>query len=360
MVKGQLVSPANIDRAARQFGIETVQWAFTQWDLRSRAKAKFSAADDMVFTREALQQATSEKVAAYHASLFPQGALVADLTAGVGGDLVAMASRGPTVGFELDSLRLEAARHNLEVCGVAAELRLEDSMRADWTWDYAFADPARRVEGRRTLDPSEFMPDPLTLATRFAELRLGVMKLSPLLSDAFLATLGPSLRFISCEGECREALIIAGEEAHTERLAVHIESGETLTAGQDAPCTDTPSGFFFDCDPAAIRAHCMGTLASTHALLALGDSRGYLTGDAEVDTPWLRAYRVLYSDKADVAKTNERLRQLDAATPEIKQRNSDVNAEQMRKLLKCDGKRRVSLAIWPVGRSLRHTILEAL
>ena len=75
MVKGQLVSPANIDRAARQFGIETVQWAFTQWDLRSRAKAKFSAADDMVFTREALEQATSERVAAYHASLFPQGAL---------------------------------------------------------------------------------------------------------------------------------------------------------------------------------------------------------------------------------------------------------------------------------------------
>ena len=104
----------------------------------------------------------------------------------------------------------------------------------------------------------------------------------------------------------------------------------------------------------------MGTLAATHQLQGLGDSRGYLTGENSVDSPWLRPYRVLYSDKADVAKTAEKLRQLDASTPEIKQRLSDVNADQMRKLLKCDGQKRVSLAIWPVGRSLRHTILEPI
>jgi hypothetical protein len=360
MTKGMPASPSNIDRAARRFGIETVRWAFTQWELRTRAKAKFSAADDMLFLREALEQASSEKVAEFHASLFPEGVLVADLTAGIGGDLVALARRGPTIGFELDAERLETARHNLEVCGVGAELRQQDSLEGTWTWGYAFADPARRAQGRRTLDPSEFSPNPGLLAARFADLRLGVMKLSPLLPDSFLSTLGPSLRFVSCEGECREAVIAAGQEATSERLAVHIESGETLAAGVDAVCTDDAAEFFFDADSAAVRAHCLGSLASRHNLLALGDSRGYLTGGVQFASPWLRPYRVLYSGRADLSRTKEQLKQLGAGTPEIKQRHADQSPEQIRKALNCDGDRRVSLAVWPVGRSLRHTILEQL
>ena len=358
LAEGLASSPANIDRVANQTGPEHARWAFNQWDLRARAKSKFSLSSQMVFVREALEQATTEQLASYHASLFPKGELVSDLTCGIGGDLMALAERGPCVGFELDPERAEAATYNLKVAGLQGEVRNEDSLTTMWNWSYALADPARRVEGRRTIDPSEFSPNPVDLAQRFQALKLGVMKLSPLLPDPFLSSLGPSLRFLSCEGECREALVMCGSEATQERLAVHVGSAQTLVAGDDAPYTEQPQQFFYDADPAAVRAHCLGSLAAMHDLRGLGDSRGYLTGNRDIDSPWVRKYRVLYSDKADISKTKKQLQLLNAATPEIKQRHADQSQEQMRKLLRCNGSRRVSLAIWPLGRSLRHTLIE--
>ncbi len=360
LAKGLAASPANIDRIARSVGPEVARWAFSQWELRSRAKHKFARADEMLFVREALEQSTAETLASYHASLFPEGQFVADLTAGIGGDLLALARRGPAIGFELDSDRAEAARHNLSIHKLNAEVREEDSLSVEWNWEFALADPARRVQGRRTLDPTEFSPNPVELASRFAHLRLGILKLSPLLPDSFLTTLGPSLKFVSCQDECREALVGAGSQAREERLAIHIESGDSLPAGLDAPYTETVGEFFFDADPAAVRAHSLGTLANRHGLCGLGDSRGYLTGSDLQASPWLRPYRVLYSDKADIAKTRKQLQQLGAATPEIKQRHAEQNGDQIRKALRGDGTRRLSVAIWPVGRSLRHTILEPL
>lgn len=357
---GLPATAANIDRVSKRFGAEAARWAFTQWELRARAKAKFAHAERMIFTREALEQASSEPAAANHASLFPEGVLVADLTAGIGGDLIALARRGPAIGFELDPERLDAARYNLAACGVDAKLRGEDCLAADWSWQYAFADPARRVGGRRTLDPGEFEPDPRLLAERFGTLSLGVQKLSPLLHDAYLESLGPSVRFVSCGGECREALVSAGSEAKRERMAVHVESGETLESGPDAPAIADLAEFFFDADPAAVRAHCLGALAQRHGLLAVGDSRGYLTGPQPIDSPWLRAYRLLYHGRADASQTHARLKSLGAASPEIKQRQANIDADKLRKLLKCEGSRRLSVAVWPLGRSLRHAILEAL
>ena len=156
---------------------------------------------------------------------------------------MALARRGPTVGFELDPTRANVARHNISVCTEGAEIQVTDSLAAPWTWDYALADPARRVEGRRSLDPSEFSPDPIELSRRFSELKLGVIKLSPLLQDTFFESLGPGLRFLSYQDECREALVLTGSEAKRERGAVHIETGEWLEAGPDAP--NGTSGFAF-------------------------------------------------------------------------------------------------------------------
>jgi hypothetical protein len=353
--KGLNPTPSNIDRLAKRVGAEDARWAFAQWDLRRRARSKFAGADEMLFVREALEQATASPVADYHASLFPAGELVADLTCGIGGDLMALAARGPAIGFELDPERVLAARHNV---GERAEVCEADSLSVSWTWEYALADPARRVEGRRTIDPSQFSPDPIVIAARFADLKLGVQKLSPLLEDSFLLSLGPSLRFVSFQDECREALVLAGSEARPERGAVHVESGEWLEAGPDAPEAETPGEYFYDCDPACVRAHAIGTLADRLGLAGLGDSRGYLTGDL-VASPWLRAYRVLYHGKGDWASTKKALISLGSGTPELKQRHAGQDLVKLQKSLKLGGARRLSVAIWPVGRSLRHSIIEA-
>jgi len=363
LAEGQEATPSAIERVAKSTNAEAARWAFGQWDLRRRAKAKFSRANEMLFVREALEQATHERVAALHASLFPKDAPVADMTAGIGADLVALAARGPVIAFELDPDRAAYARHNSSVHGYESEINVKDSvewLRRNGDARYAFADPARRIEGRRTLKLDEFSPDPSVLAELFQGLALGVVKLSPMLSDEALRELGSRVEFVSFGNECREALVSIGQEVQPGTFAIHVDSGERLPSGYlPAPVLE-PGEFLFDADPAAIRAHGIGTLCERFGLDPLGDSNGYLTGASMAHSPWLRGYRVLYHGKADLKSTRRALRDLGAATPELKQRGAGLDLIKERQAYAMDSGRPVSLAVWKNGKSLRHAILERI
>jgi hypothetical protein len=356
--KGMDATPANLERVAKVVGAESARWAFGQWELRARARAKFSRADEMLFTREALEQATHESVATYHASLFESiEGTRADLTTGIGADLIALA---PATGYELDPERAEYARHNLAVYGKSAEVITGDSMAADFTFDAVFADPARRVAGRRTHDISAFSPDPRELARRMLELEFGCIKLTPILADPTLEALGSRLEFISFGRECREALVLTGKQAGKGRAAVHVESGQKLEVFATPARAQqiAPQDFLYEADPAAIRAHALEILSDRYGLSALGDSNGYLTGSQEVDSVWLKRYPVLYSGKADLSTTKQELRRLEAAKPILKQRGANLDLQKLAKEFKPQGSRAVALVIWPVGKSLRHTIVQ--
>lgn len=347
-------SPKAIERVANATSEEAATWAFTQWNLRKRAEGKFERAREMLFTREALEQATHERLAAHHASRFPEGVLVADLTAGIGADLIALAGRGAAVGYETDPERAEYARHNLRVHGLEAEIRVQSSVAARWEFELAFADPGRRVSGARTLNPDDFQPNPVQLANRMSALDFGLMKLTPMLPDRFLSELGRT-DFISFGGECREALVSVGRAG--EPRAQHLESGEILPSGMAPSSVELPLSRLFEADPAAIRADALDALSEAHGLKALGDSNGYLTGEGDVESPWLTAYEVLAFHRADVAATRKALEMLDSGTPIVKSR-AGVDVEALRKALKMSGKEPLIVAVYAVGKSLRHVIVR--
>lgn len=351
MAEGQILTPESIKKVTRVFGEEAGRWAFAQLELRKRAGAKFRDAEKMAFDRESYEMATHEAVAAYHASRFPKQVVVADLTCGLGGDLRALARRGPAFGIDIDGDRLKLAEWNTR--GLPVELMNGDCLAAPWKFDYAFADPSRRTLGRRTLDPREFSPDPAFLAEKMRSLALGGLKLSPLLPDVFLESLGPGLEFVSHKGECKEALVWCGRLAEGGRWAVQAESGARLAASSQPKSVATALEFLYDADPSVIRAHALGAFG----LSALGDSNGYLTGPTSLESSWLRRYRVLASGPGDLKRTKAVLRGLDAATPEIKVRGAKVDTDRLATELKGSGKRVVSLVIWPIGKSLRHTIV---
>jgi hypothetical protein len=360
--EGLPLTPANLERVGRHTSPEASRWAFGQWELRARARAKFRRAAEMLFVREALEQATHEDLATYHAAKFPPGALVWDLTCGIGADAIALAARGPVRAFDLDGERVDYARHNLAVHGQAAETEVADSLGVVGSPDYVFADPARRVEGRRTLKLEEFSPSPEAIRDRFPNVRLGVIKLSPMLADADLEGIGPGLEFLSFDRECREALILFGRDAPSGRWAVHVASGERVPAGEGLErAAGTPSGamdYLFDADPALVRAHGLGAVAQRHGLLALGDVPGYLTGPELCTSVWLRPYRVLYDGKGDPKSTRAALRRLGSSTPELKQRGAGLDLIAERKRYAMDGERALSLVIWRLGPRLHHTICE--
>lgn len=357
LAKGLAPTPNAIERVGQRVGPELARWAFTQWELRAAAKAKFQRAEEMLFVREALEQATRSEVSRYHASRFPEGETVADLTCGIGADLLALASRGPAVGHELDPERAEYARHNLSIFGLVARVFTGDCMSEAWP-EYVFADPARRVGGKRTLEPSSFTPNPLHLAERMARAKLGGIKLTPLLKDGYLEAIGPELAFVATGGECPEVVVWCGSDAVPGRYAIFADTGERLEGVGGAgylPTVDTPTETLFEAHPAAIRAHGLEALCRQYNLCALGDSNGYLTGP-EISSPWLKSYRVLASMKGDLKLVREELTRRDSRTPVVKSR-ADINVDKVRRELKMSGSVPHIVAAYQVGKSVKYALL---
>lgn len=350
---------SNIARVSSLTNPDSAAWAFTQWRLRKKAEAKFAKASQMLFVSEALEQATHEAVAAYHASRFPSGVLVADLTCGIAGDLIALAQRGPATGYELDGERAECARHNISVHGFVAEVREEDSLNAE-IHEYAIADPARRVGGKRTLELNEFEPNPFLLAERLRSAKLACMKLSPMLSDQALESLSSSIEFVSYGRECREALLWFGSEAKEGRWSVHVEYGERLPESLSPAPVEKPDTYFYEVDPAAIRAHCLGTLCEMHRLALVGESNGYLTGPKLVESAWLVPFEVVHPCLNNEKAVRSWLKQNNARLVSIKTRGVHVDPKSLAKRFESDGDRRVELSIYPTKSNYVYTILKRL
>ncbi|MER3414415.1 MAG: hypothetical protein C4341_09355 [Armatimonadota bacterium] len=357
LAEGKAPTAANIRAIAEAVSAEDAAWAFTQWQLRERARAKFPTAERMLFTREALEQATPAAVARYHASRFPEGELVADLTVGIGGDLVALAQRGSVVAFELDEERALCAEWNTGV-----RVRREDALAAQWHWNYAFCDPSRRRAGMRLVHPSEFMPNPVEVAQRMAGLRLGGIKLSPMLSEGFLQKLGDCIEFVSYHGECVEALIWIGKQVKHGVFAVKVKEDGTssrLNASVPLPTRRGACRFVFDADPAAARSHTLGALCVECDLHPLADSVGYLTGEQPVSSPWLRGYRVLADAPARERALRAEARKLGARVAEVKSRVRGT--ERFRWVAGIvEGARQVTAMLYPRERSVRVLLVEPL
>ncbi|MBV6458680.1 MAG: hypothetical protein HONBIEJF_01814 [Fimbriimonadaceae bacterium] len=355
LARGRTASAKEIERVAEQTSPEAARWAFVQWELRARATAKFERAEAMFFDRDGLEMATHERVSQYHASLFPPGELVADLTCGLGSDLIGLAMRGPAIGYELDPDRAELARLNLAAAGVDGEVHIGDGSDSADDYDYVFADPARRTGGSRVWRLSDYRPDPRTLIRNRHRLR--VIKLSPMLPDAELSAFGGELRFLSFRGECREALVVSGGESGCEVASVHVETGSTLKPEAGPMAIGELGRFLFDPDPAAIRSHALTTLCGESGLRSV-DGSPFLTGESAVESPWLRSYEIVEVEKWDLKRLAAALAALDARTPDIKTHGHAVRPEEWVKRLRRQGSRVVSIFAIGAGGSLAAVIAE--
>ncbi len=351
------MSPANLARLGKIFGPELAAWAIAQGELRKRAQAKFTRAAEMIFVREALEQATAEPVADFHAVQFPAGEWVHDLTAGIGADTIALAARGPVRAYELDPERADCARWNLAVYEREAEVRTEDCFSAAPWGPFVFVDPARRQSGVRSTTGSEFAPDPSKIVDLAREVQLGLIKLSPMQRDEELARYGPRTEFVSHRRECKEALVSFGPQAVPGTFAVRVENGDRLARSErHFEPTSTPGEFLYDVDAAAVRAHAWGSLMQGD-LRPIGDQAGYLTGDL-TESVWWRRYHVAEFLKPDRKLVQTTLRQLGAFIEEVKQRGAGVDADALRKSFRAEGDRALSLVVIQQAKSLRYLLVE--
>ncbi len=103
---------------------DLVAAALTQQSLRMAAREKFGRAEQMLFTRAGLEQASSDLTAAHSARRFAGRSVVADLCCGIGGNLAALAgSAEHVVAFDADLTALRFARRNAAALAPAATVR---------------------------------------------------------------------------------------------------------------------------------------------------------------------------------------------------------------------------------------------
>lgn len=331
--------------------------------LRRRATTKFSRGLDMFFTKEQLQQSSSEAVARHRAERFRRAGAeeVWDPCCGIGADAIALALAGIRVhASDREPSAVHFALANTSEYGVAERIDVREldcaAAPAEVGPGLLFLDPSRRRGSRRIMSPAEWSPDPASVA-HLLEGRPGAgVKLSPAVDlDVLLATYPEpgEIEVISLRGEAKETIFWYGCLAGAEpRRATALPSGESY-AGPPRPQADSGDfgAYFYDPDPALVHAGLLGAFAAEHGLRTVDPEIAYLTGDTAVLSPFLDSFRVLAIETLDPRRMRKLLRDLEVGSLEVRKRGIAERqlALEQRLLPQSFGARRATLLAARVG-----------
>jgi THUMP domain-like/RNA cap guanine-N2 methyltransferase len=330
-----------------QYPPDLVAAALSQHELRLRARAKFSRAMEMFFTRPGLEQSSSEVVGEHRRQRYASATPVADLCCGIGGDLICLAQGREVLAADRGRLHLRIAEANAGVYGVAANVRLVagDVREVDLHGVSAvFIDPARRT-GRGRLRAGDSEP-PLAwclgLAARVA--RVGI-KAAPGLSREAVPD-GWEIEFIAVGRELKEAAIWSPALATAPTRATILPGGHTLTPrpGEPVPVR-IPGAFLLDPNPAVTRAGTVEDLARALAAWKIDDQIAFLSTDTEVHTPFARTLRVVDSAPWRQQELAARLRALDIGAVDIRRRGLAGDVPGLHRQLRLSGTRQATLVM---------------
>lgn len=348
-----------------QYPSDLVAAALTQQALRTAARAKFSKAEQMLFTRAGLEQASSELTARHAAARFARCRVVADMCCGIGGNLIALAQREDSmitepsrrlarenirdhgtllIGIDADQASLEFARHNVAVCAPGAPAAF---IRADVTAlqlrgvDAVFIDPARR-DGQLRLPAGKSRPAlRWCLSLADATPMVGIKAAPGLPRD--LVPPGWETEFVAVGRNLKEALLWSPSLADgTASRATVLPSGDTLAAPAGSARAEpvavaAPGAYLLDPNPAITRAGLVGDLARLTGTWQIDPMIAFLSSDEPVRTPFARTLRVLESAPWHEKRFARRLRELGIGSADIRRRGLAGDVAQIHRRLDLRG-----------------------
>jgi len=342
-------------RLRKRYSVEEAAALVDQARLRRKAVTKFgAAAQSMLFLDEALQQASGQVIAGYRAQRYAAFEQVADLGCGIGGDALALAAQcDRLLAVELDPIRACFARYNLHMAGKHANFEV---ISADWTTyafpsriNAAFADPTRRINGRRVFSLHQMQPPLSAILTLREQLPHVGVKVMPGVRYDQLPT-ECEVEWITEDGTCKEAILwfgalrsnVARRATILQKATERLLCAKTLTSNAKAtPSTITPPrAFLWEPDPSVIRATLVKTLAYQLKASQLDSQIAYLTSDDASPTPFARCWSIIEHAPFHLKTLNRRLRALDAYVVTVKKRGSPIDPERFRRRLKSKRKGR--------------------
>jgi THUMP domain-like/RNA cap guanine-N2 methyltransferase len=329
-------------RLRKQFPDELVKAALETALLRLKAAGKFSRADRMYFTREALEQSSGEVIATYRAGRFGGAGRVGDFCCGIGGDLIGLAAVAAVVAVDADPLRLAMAEENLKACGREDQATfVQGDVLTVPLPDLgaAFFDPDRRADGRRHLRIREYAPSLDAVRARLpAGFPLGV-KVAPGVPWDDLRGYDAEAEFISVAGELKECVLWFGPLKTTGRRATVLPQKASLFADQPADAAEPgpPLAYLYDPDPAVVRSGLVADLGQQLEARPVDAEIAYLTADRYTATPFARCYAVEATMPFHARQLGERLRSMNVGPVTITKRGSAVDVDELRRKWRLTG-----------------------
>lgn len=332
---------------------QLVTAALTQSRLRTKAAQRWgprgaALLPSLLLTPDGAQQATRPAVAQLRAQRFSRlaaGSVVADLGCGIGLDALALAGAGLRVdAYERDELTAIVATANAVATehadAISVTIADVTALPTDMWERYAgaFADPARRRNGRRLQHPESWSPR-LSWVLSLPVRDLGV-KVAPGLAHELVP---PDTEFavVSDGGDVVEAALYRGElrDAGVTTSATLLPSGATVTGGQPpaAPARVAAVGrYLHEPDGAVIRAGLVGAVAEQVDGWLLDPLIAYLCTDTAASSPFLASYEVLDVMPFSLKRLRSYLRAQEIGQVVVKKRGSAIDVDALRQSLRLD------------------------
>lgn len=354
-------SLAALVRLREQFGPTLAAAAVTQVVLRRRATTKFgTAAAQLFFTREGLEQASRPAVAAHHAERMLAAGVrrVVDLGCGVGTDALAFARAGlDVIAVDSDPVTAEVAAANLRsldlatsaevLTGTAEDLwPLLGSVPADHRTG-VFCDPARRTGQGRSWRLEDLSPSWSFVAELLAGAQPTGVKLGPGLPHKVIPA-DVEAEWLSSRGATVEAGLWAGRGATPglwSALLVEDPPRRLRATVTERPPVDHPRRYLYEPLGAVVRSDGVATLAAQLGGALLHPDLAYLTTDEAVDTVFATRFTILgsFAYRAKDLRTWAAIN--DIGVLEIKTRGLSLDPAALRRRLRLRGSRAATLVI---------------
>jgi hypothetical protein len=319
----------------RRFTSGTAAALGEQLTLRARARERFGDDGGFLYTGPGLEMITHPAVAKRRASrLATLGLPVADLTAGLGGDLRACCAAGLVcAGADTDPVTALLASANLP----GVPIVLADAAHPPFRIEQmaVILDPSRRTDRARTFDPDAFSPPWEVALAVLHEARAGVLKTAPGIADVHLPP-EAEVEFVQLGRTLREAALWMGAGAvpglrRAVLLPQGLELDSTAPAAPGSPAA--PGAFVFDPAPCVTRATLVLQLGHLLGASLLDRHVAYLTGPSPALHPMCATFEVMDVLPFSVGRLRTYLRGRGFAAQEIRRRAFPVEPDELRKLL---------------------------